>query len=387
MEIRKTIGIIGGGQLGKMLIESAKDWDIKFHVLDPDPDCPCSKIANHFIIGSLTDKNKINELAKDCDVITWEIEHVNALALAKLEKEGKPICPKPSILMMVQDKGTQKKFYKDNNIPTAPYFIANSAAEIINGMDVIEGDKLVIKSCTGGYDGKGVFITSKNELKINPEIIQFSGPMVVEEFAENAIEIAFIVCRDNEQNTAIFPSIEMQFHQGANLVDYLFSPANLSDSEEQNGQIIAFKLLEHLTGPGLFAIEMFMLPNGEFWVNEMAPRPHNSGHHSIEGCKTSQFEQLARILAGMPLGKTSLIKPCAMINILGSEGFEGKYELAGEAEALNIKDVYIHMYNKQISKPNRKLGHVTILTNAVSELDEKAGKVRQLLKIVPTKTV
>lgn len=386
MEIRKTIGIIGGGQLGKMLIESAENWDLKFHVLDPDPNCPCSTLADYFIIGSLTDEIKIDELAIGCDILTWEIEHVNANALQKLEDSGKLICPKPSILMMVQDKGIQKNFYKKNNIPTAPFFTANNKSQVIQNLDFILGDKLVIKSCTGGYDGKGVFITTKSEIKTNPEIIPFEGQMVVEEFAKNALEIAFIVCRDDKGNEAIFPSIEMQFHEGANLVDYLFSPANISAKDEKNGKSVALKLLEHLPGAGLFAVELFMLPDGLFWVNEMAPRPHNSGHHTIEGCKTSQFEQLVRILAGMPLGETTLIKPSAMINILGGEGFEGKYELDGKEQALQMKDVYIHMYNKQISKPNRKLGHVTILTELAKELDEKANYARQLLKIVPAKT-
>jgi 5-(carboxyamino)imidazole ribonucleotide synthase len=374
--IKKRVGIIGGGQLGRMMIEESLRLNVHFNVLDADKNCSCAPIANRFFEGKLTDADKINELAQHSDVLTYEIEHVNTAALIELENAGKTIIPSPRILQIIQDKGLQKKFYTENKIPTLPYVLVNKPTEWADAIKKLGTEKIVAKTRTGGYDGKGVAILSAQEIIGNPATIPFSGPCVLEAFLPCEKELAVIVASDVFGNILSYPSIEMEFDSNANLVKLLVSPANVGSNIEQMAEQVAINVIKAFNGAGLFAVEMFLSSDGNIYVNETAPRPHNSGHHTIEGCYTSQFEQLVRIITGLPLGSTNLIKPyAAMVNLLGSNDFTGSYKLQGLEDVMKIQGVYVHLYNKKESRPMRKMGHVTIIADSYHEIKKLANYI------------
>jgi 5-(carboxyamino)imidazole ribonucleotide synthase len=372
----KTIGIIGGGQLGKMLIEASRPWNINYVVLENDEKCPANLVASEIIVGKLTDAGKINELAKQCDVITYEIEHINADALEELEHAGKTVIPSSRILKTIQDKGKQKAFYSQHQIPTAKYYPAENQAELLEHLDSLAGEKVVVKQRRGGYDGKGVDIVKKADLRAN--LWKSPGPCVVEEFQENMTEYSVIVAADTAGNIVTWELIEMYFNPDSNLVEFLFSPAEMPSELEQECRQIALNAIKAFNGPGLFAVELFVTSDSKVLVNEIAPRPHNSGHHTIEGSYTSQFEQLNRILLGLPLGETRMIQPAAMINLVGAENQSGTYRLVCEHELLSMPGVYIHLYNKKEIRPHRKMGHIIVLAANMEELLEKAGRVKEM---------
>lgn len=374
-EIR--IGIIGGGQLGKMLIESSRPWNVQNTVLENDAHCPASLVADKVITGSLYDAEKIRQLAAETDVLTFEIEHINSDVLETLEAEGKKIIPSPRILKTIQDKGLQKTFFSEHNLPTAHFVLANPDDDIAQLLNQFTGEKIVVKMRTGGYDGKGVEIVNKSA--IYDGSYQISGPVVLEQFYADIVEYAVIVARDQQGNTTTFPLIEMYFNPVSNLVEFLFSPANIDAKHEMECREIASAAIDAFNGPGLFAVELFLTADKKVLVNEIAPRPHNSGHHTIEGCYTSQFEQLNRILLGLPLGSTHLVEPAAMINLVGPAGLEGKYSLKNTAQLLQMEGVYVHLYNKKDIKPNRKMGHVTVTARTTEALMEKAMQVKSLV--------
>jgi 5-(carboxyamino)imidazole ribonucleotide synthase len=380
--LKKKIGVLGGGQLGRMLIEESLRLNLKFNILEAESTCPCASLATNFIEGSLMDAVKIRELSNISDVLTYEIEHVNTEALIALEKEGKTIIPSPQILRMIQDKGLQKEFYAKHEIPSGKFFLVNNKDEWHRLIPLLGSDKFVAKTRTGGYDGKGVAILNAAEMIAHPERIPFDGPCVLEEFIECEKELAVIVARDQFGNMVSYPSIEMEFDPIANLVTVLLSPARVGSIIEEKAEAIARKVVEALNGPGLFAVELFMDAAGEIFVNEVAPRPHNSGHHTIEACYTSQYEQLARILVGLPLGNTELVQAAGMVNLLGAKDFSGTYRLEGLKEVSKLAGVYIHLYAKAESKPMRKMGHVSILAPTIEEVIEKAAYVRQHLTFV-----
>lgn len=376
----KTIGIIGGGQLGKMFIENASKISAKINILDRDATCPASTIANKHIIGSITDADEIQKLSDISDVLTWEIEHINVDKLIELQQQGKTIIPNPEILKIIQDKGKQKTFYQLNNIPTSSFFIANTKEEAIEKLAQTNFKKVAVKASTGGYDGKGVFIADVKSI-LNKEVeIPFDGALMIEEFIPCEKELAVLVARDIHGNNAVYPTIEMEFTE-SNLVSFLISPANIENSIEQKAQQIALQCADAFNSAGLFAIEFFLTENDELLVNEIAPRPHNSAHHTIEGFYTSQYEQLLRVLLDKPLGSTEMIAPCAMVNIVGAENGEGNYRLKYEKELMQLQGVFIHLYGKAISKPNRKLGHITIVNANRNELIKLAEKVRTLVEV------
>ncbi|MBL7810741.1 MAG: 5-(carboxyamino)imidazole ribonucleotide synthase [Bacteroidetes bacterium] len=370
------IGIIGGGQLGKMLIEASRPWNIEYVVLENDSKCPAWLVASEVIEGGLKDAGKIQSLAEKCDVLTYEIEHINAEALLEIENKGKVVIPSARILQIIQDKGLQKDFYTAHQLPTADYFLATDTAGIIEKMDSLPGEKLVVKQRKGGYDGKGVDIVSKEELRAGNW--NTPGPCVVEAFHENITEYSVIVAADRHGNLVSYELIEMYFNPLSNLVEFLFSPAEVSPDLEAECREIALNAIKAFHGAGLFAVELFVTNDARVLVNEIAPRPHNSGHHTIEGSYTSQFEQLNRILLDLPLGDTGMIKPSAMINLVGGEGQSGRYRLKNERELLDIPGVYVHLYNKAEIRPHRKMGHITVMAENLSALMEKAGKVRNL---------
>ncbi len=377
----KTIGIIGGGQLGKMFIQNASKLSVPINILDRDNNCPASKLADQHIVGSITDADEIQKLSDISDVLTWEIEHINVDKLIELQQQGKTIIPNPEILKIIQDKGQQKTFYKENNIPTSAFFIAQNKEEAKVKLAQSNFTKVAVKASTGGYDGKGVFIAETKSILENEVDIPFEGSLMIEEFVPCKKELAVLVARDMHGNNAVYPAIEMEFDEQSNLVSFLISPANIDVSIEHKAQQIALQCADAFNSAGLFAVEFFLSENDELLVNEIAPRPHNSAHHTIEGFYTSQYEQLLRVLLDKPLGATEMIAPCAMVNIVGGANGEGKYRLKYEKELMQLQGVFIHLYGKASSKPNRKLGHVTIVHADRNELIKLAEKVRTLVEV------
>ena len=374
------VGIIGGGQLGMMTIEAKfPSLPVEFVVLEQSADCPAAPISNQFIAGSLKSEADIRTLAEASDVLTWEIEHINVDALVQLEKEGKTIIPKPSVLQTIQDKGIQKQFFQQHNIPTAPFALCDAQTITEALLSQFPGEQIVIKTRTGGYDGKGVAILNKSEAL---QSMPFSGNLLIESFVPNALEIAVIVAIAQDGSHAVYPAIEMYFNPKSNLVEFLFSPARISTELEKKIQAIGLQCVQKLNSPGLFAVELFLTENQEIWVNEIAPRPHNSGHHTIEGCHCSQFEQFLRILSGAPLGDPSLVQPAAMINIVGPTHLSGDYQLANEDSLTQNGDVFIHMYRKSETRPNRKLGHATVIAPTLEALLERAESVKNQLEVI-----
>lgn len=371
----QSIGILGGGQLGKMFLQKAYDFNLDFFVLDPDANCSCSKICKNFNLGDFKDLDTVYNFGKQVDLITIEIEHVNIEALEKLEKEGKKVFPQPAVLRIIQDKGLQKEFYKQNDIPTSPFVLVNNREEIHQHKNLLP---VMQKMRKGGYDGKGV-----KPLKTENDFADaFDAPSVLEAFADIAMEISVIVARNESGEIKTFPVVEMVFNPEVNLVDNLLSPARISSVLEKQAEEIALKIADKLKIVGVLAVEMFITQAGEILVNEMAPRPHNSGHHTIEANITSQYEQHLRAIMNWPLGDTSIIKPSVMLNLLGHRDYSGKAVLSGLDEVLKISGVKPHWYGKATTKPFRKMGHITILGDSVEEVLDKAEKIRGVLKVI-----
>lgn len=368
------LGLLGGGQLGRMLIQEAINWNLEFNVLDSDDNAPCKKIASKFVQGSLTDYETVFNFGKDLDLITIEIENVNADALMALERMGKSVYPQPNILKIIQDKGLQKMFYHDYKIPTAEFILTDSKKDVIDCVRVLP---FVQKLRKGGYDGKGVkVLKTKEDLQD-----AFDAPSVLEVMVDFKKEISVLVARNSSGFISIYNSVECIFDPSLNLVDTLISPAQISDELEMEAQNIAKKIIQTLGMVGLLAVEFFVTNDDKLLVNEIAPRPHNSGHHTIEANITSQYEQHLRAILNYPLGATTKYLNAVMINILGEEGFEGKAIYNGLENVLDIRNIFVHLYGKEITKPFRKMGHVTILGDNTEACLEKAEKVKKLLTV------
>lgn len=368
------LGILGGGQLGRMFIQEAISYDIHVHIMENDNNAPCAKIATTFTKGDITNYEDVMAFGKDKDVITVEIENVNIEALYELEKSGVKVFPQPRILEIIKDKGLQKTFYRENNIPTSDFELV---AENEN-LDTLEGKiPFVHKLRTGGYDGKGVeIIRSKGDLNNS-----FSEASIIEELIPFEKELSVIVSRNENGETAVYPTVECEFNE-ANLVAYLFSPANISREIEKKANDIAIEVINKLELVGILAVELFLLKNGDILVNEVAPRPHNSGHHTIECNVTSQFEQHMRSVLNMPLGSTEMTRYGVMINLIGSKGHIGKAIYKGMKELVSKSGVHIHIYGKEETKPNRKMGHVTIAASTMKEAKEIAAEIKDQIEVV-----
>jgi 5-(carboxyamino)imidazole ribonucleotide synthase len=368
------LGVLGGGQLGRMLIQEAVNYDVYVHCLDPDAQAPCVDLAHSFTIGSLTDFDTVYNFGKDKDVLTVEIEHVNIEALEKLVEEGKKVFPQPHILKMVQDKGLQKQFYVANNIPTPPFHLVENKAEIQKHIGEFP---FMQKMRKGGYDGKGVTV-----LKSIADLeTAFDVPSVLESFVDFEKELSVIVSRNEKGETAVFPVVECEFNPVANLVEFLFAPANISDQLEKDAEKLAVKIINSLEMVGILAVELFLTKSGELLVNEIAPRPHNSGHHTIECNVTSQFEQHMRSILNLPLGSTRIIQPGVMINLLGEKGFEGAAIYRNLEAAMAIPGVKTHIYGKANTKSFRKMGHVTITSESLDEAKKIGREIKDLIKV------
>jgi 5-(carboxyamino)imidazole ribonucleotide synthase len=366
------IGVLGGGQLGRMLIQEAINLNLHIHIMDPDQNAPCASIAQTFTCAALTDFDAVIEFGKDKNLITVEIENVNIEALEALEKNGVQVYPQPHVLKIIKDKGTQKQFYETNDIPTSPFELIQSANELTKASIKFP---VVQKLRTGGYDGRGVQILKNDQSS-------FDAPSIIENLIDFEKEISIIVARNDKGQVSTFPSVECEFNPEAHLVEFLFSPAEISHEIEKKAKEIASDVIEKLDMVGILAVEMFLTKSGDLLVNEIAPRPHNSGHHTIECCETSQFAQHLRAILGLPLGSTALIQPGAMINLLGEKGHTGTAIYEGLSELLNHTHVFPHLYGKEQTKPLRKMGHITITGNSIEEVKETADKIKDIIHIV-----
>ena len=368
------IGILGGGQLGRMLLQAGINYTAETFVLENDAECPAAHLCHHFTKGDIKDFDTVYNFGKDLDAITIEIEAVNVEALQKLENEGVRVYPSPTALRIIKNKITQKKFYKENSIPTADFKVTNSLIELHQLQDFLPA---VHKLGEGGYDGKGVqIIKEAKEIELG-----FNTPAILEKMVAVKKEIAVIVAVNEKGQTAIYPPAEMIFDHRYNLLDYQLSPSIIAKEVFWKIEAISLKVVRELKSPGIFAVELFIDKNDDVLVNEIAPRVHNSGHHTIEGNYCSQYDMLWRILLQLPLGNTAAIYPSAIVNLIGADGHSGKAHYKGLEEVLKLGNAFVHLYGKTHTKPGRKMGHVTILDKDYTELTHTAHKIKNLLTV------
>ncbi|HRE49954.1 MAG TPA: 5-(carboxyamino)imidazole ribonucleotide synthase [Flavitalea sp.] len=368
------VGILGGGQLGRMLLQSAANYPVETFVLENDENCPSAHLCHHFTKGDIRSFDDVYRFGKGLDAIAIEIESVNEQALEKLEAEGVAIYPRPAALRTIKNKIAQKEYYRERNIPSPDFVITRNLDEVKQYSVFLPA---VHKLAEGGYDGRGVqVIRSENELSR-----AFAAPSVLEKMVDIHKEIAQIVAVDQRGGIVMYPPVEMVFDQELNLLDYQLSPAGITDDIKARVENIALDAVKGLRSAGVFAVELFLDREQRIYVNEMAPRVHNSGHHTIEGNYSSQFDMLWRIILGYPLGNPSGILPAALVNLLGEPGQEGDADYQGLPEALQRSNVFIHLYGKRQTKPGRKMGHVTILGKDKETLVHDAHALKQIIKI------
>ena len=372
------LGILGGGQLGKMLLYDAKRYDLHTKVMDSNKDAPCNKIADDFIVGDITDYNDVINFGNSVDLITVEIENVNTDALEFLEKSGKKVYPSPKNLRIIQNKSDQKIFYSKNNLPTSRFKNYSNIEELKRNFlhDNFEFP-FVWKSSRFGYDGKGVKIIK------NIEDLDFSydHQCLIEEKISIKKELSVIVSRNSDGEIKCFPVVEMEFNEKSNLVEYVMCPANISKQTEEKATIIASEIAKKFEMVGLLAVELFVTNEDEILINEVAPRPHNSGHHTIECCVTSQFDQHIRSILNLPLGETGILIPGIMVNLVGENMEEGNVNYKNINDIFDIPGVYIHIYGKKKSRLNRKMGHITIVNKDINKAIEIGKSIKNKIKV------
>jgi 5-(carboxyamino)imidazole ribonucleotide synthase len=367
-------GVLGGGQLGRMLIQAAMNYDVRIYAMDKSKDAPCGSLAYEFTEGDITDFNDVIKFGSDKDVITVEIENVNVDALEQLENQGKKVFPQPHVLRLIQDKGLQKQFYIDHNIPTAPF-------KWIDDLEAFKREPLTFpfiqKLRTGGYDGKGVQkIEQLNDLENG-----FKAPSIAEEMIDFEKELSVIAARNEKGETITYPLVECEFSPELNLVEFLFSPADVTKNIENEAEKLAITIIEALDMVGLLAVELFLTKEGKLLVNEVAPRTHNSGHHTIECNETCQFEQHLRAVLNLPLGSTETVTPGVMVNLLGAPSFKGPAVYEALEEVMTKKGIHVHLYGKAHTKPHRKMGHATIASDSLEQAKQTARWVQKTIKI------
>ncbi len=368
------LGILGGGQLGKMLIQACGDLNIKTHILDKDETVPSSGIADYLSEGDFKQYEDVLAIGHQVDLLTIEIEHVNLRALYELVSQGVPVYPQPSVLEIIQDKGRQKDFYYDCQIPTADYRHVKDQSGVFDNKDFLPAFQ---KSCKAGYDGKGVqFLRDEDDLAA-----AFDTPSILEKAIDCEKELSVIVARNTKGTIDAYPPVEMAFHPEQNLVEYLFSPADISADLTHKAITVAKDVASKLDVVGSLAVELFLTKNGEILVNESAPRPHNSGHHTIEANDTSQYEQHLRAITGMPLGDPRALSKGAMVNLLGEPDNWGQPFYEGIEEVMALKGAHPHIYGKQATKPHRKMGHVTITGDTLENIRKNANFVKDTMKV------
>ena len=375
----KTIGILGGGQLGKMLLYDTRKWDIKTKVLDNNPNAPAKLSCDEFHVGDLMDYQTVLNFAKNIDILTIEIENVNVKALKEIEKKGIKVYPQPNVLAIIQNKLKQKKFYKENKIPTAPFREFKSIKSIKE--QIIHGNlcfPFVWKSNSMGYDGFGVKI-----IKSNRDIEELNDtPGFIEDLIEIKKELSVIICRNVKGEIKNFPVVEMIFNNDSNQVEYIVSPARINNEISRKAISIALKLSKLYNHVGIMAIELFLTSDNEILINEVAPRPHNSGHFSIEMSYTSQFEQHIRAILGLPLGEAKNKISGVMVNLVGEKQNNGPVKFSNIDQIMTIEGVTPHIYGKKETRPNRKMGHVTIVNEKIENAIKIAKKVKETIKVI-----
>ena len=371
----QKIGILGGGQLGRMLLQAGANYVVETFVLENDENCPAAHLCHHFIKGDIRDFDTVYNFGKQLDALTIEIEAVNVDALEKLEGEGVKVFPKPSAIRIIRNKVIQKEFYKQHGIPTSAFVITNTKEELKNQIHFLPA---VHKIGEGGYDGKGVQIIQQEA-----DIVKgFDAPSVLEKMVDIRKEIAIIVAMNEQGQTTLYPPAEMIFDPILNLLDYQLSPAQIPQQVLWKAEAMALRVVKELKSPGLFAVELFVDNNDDVLINETAPRVHNSGHHTIEANYSSQYDMLWRILLGFPLGNTAAILPSSIVNLVGAEGHSGEAKYAGLEEVLKMDNVFVHLYGKSQTKPGRKMGHVTIISSDRHDLTHKAHYIKNTLKVI-----
>lgn len=375
----KTIGILGGGQLGKMLLNTTRQWDLTTHVMDPSSEAPARIGCNQFTQGDLMDYQAVMNFGKQVDLLTIEIENINTKALADLEKLGVKVYPQASVLELIQNKCKQKEFYKDKGIPTAPFQVFDTKEGL---KDAVGRGRVsfpfVWKSAAMGYDGFGVQIIRSNQ---DLETVN-EGACMAEDLVAIEKEIGVIVCRSVSGETVTYPSVEMEFHPTANQVEFVLSPARIANKIEIKAQEIAKQVSQAYQHIGLLAVELFLTKEGEIWVNEVAPRPHNSGHYSIEAAYTSQFEQHLRALLDLPLGNPENKVAGVMVNLVGAAGHQGPVYYKNIEHILAIEGVCPHIYGKKETRPFRKMGHITIVNKNLETARQIAAQVKEMIEVI-----
>jgi 5-(carboxyamino)imidazole ribonucleotide synthase len=369
------VGILGGGQLGRMLLQAAANYPVETFLMENDEECPAAHLCHHFIKGDIRKYEDVIKFGKGLDSITIEIEAVNEDALEQLEKDGVKIYPKPGALRIIKNKISQKLFYKEHEIPTVSFVVTESLSDLRSKADLLPA---VHKVAMGGYDGRGVqVIMTPGDLAKG-----FDAPSVLEKMMSIHKEISQIIAINDKGEPAVYPPVDMVFDPILNLLDYQISPADLPQQILWKVEAIAMKVVKDLKSPGIFAVELFVDKQGEVFVNETAPRVHNSGHHTIEANYSSQFDMLWRIMLGYPLGNTSQLLPAAIVNLVGAEGSQGTACYEGLREVLEMDNVFVHIYGKNKTKPGRKMGHATILHKDKQDLVHKAHRIKNALKII-----
>jgi 5-(carboxyamino)imidazole ribonucleotide synthase len=375
----QKIGILGGGQLGKMMCLAAANFDFKTHVLDTSADYPAGTVCSQFVEGDFKNYDDVLAFGQDKDVLTIEIEHVNIDALQALAEQGKAVHPRPEALRIIQDKGLQKQFYAEHDLPTSPFQLFDNEQLV---RVAIESGHLelpfVQKTRTAGYDGKGVAVI-RTAVDLDKLL---AGPCLVEELVDVAIEIAVIAARNPGGEVVTYPAVEMEFHPEANLVEWLVCPARISPLVAAEAEALAERVIRAFDVCGLLAVELFLDKKGQLLINEVAPRPHNSGHHTIDAAVTSQFEQHLRGICDLPLGDSSPTRAAVMLNVLGHPDHRGPVWYEGAEACMAMSGVHLHLYGKALTAPYRKMGHLTVTANTLDEAIGKAQKVKTLLRVV-----
>ena len=372
------LGILGGGQLGKMLISETLKFDITTKVMDSSSECPCYELANEFTVGDLMEFNDVYNFGKNVNILTIEIENVNVDALEKLENEGIKVYPSSKNIKIIQNKSLQKQFYKENNLPSSSFKIFNSKQDLLDQVNSKNCTyPFVWKSSRFGYDGKGVkIINNLSDMNNLPDI-----ECIIENKVSIKKELSIIAVRNFDGEEQIYPTVEMEFND-ANLVDFVICPATINKEQNQKAIDIALKTSRAYNHIGLLAIELFLTKNDEILINEVAPRPHNSGHHTIECCNTSQFEQHIRAILNLYLGDTSIKIPGIMLNLVGEDGFTGAVKYDGIEKVFNNKGVSVHLYGKKITKPFRKMGHITVTNNKVLSAIKIGKNIKKIIRVI-----
>jgi 5-(carboxyamino)imidazole ribonucleotide synthase len=372
-------GILGGGQLGRMLLQAAANYPVETYVLENDAQCPSAHLCHHFTLGDIRDYETVYRFGKGLDLLTIEIESVNVDALEQLEQEGVRVFPKASALRTIKNKIDQKAYYRQHQIPTSEFVVTQNRDELKAQAAFLPAAH---KLGMGGYDGKGVELL-RNEADLERG---FDAPSVLEKLVDIEKEISMIAAVAQDGSITLYPPAEMVFDPRLNLLDYQIAPALLPESLFYKAEAITMAVVRNFQSPGLFAVELFIDKTGEVLVNETAPRVHNSGHHSIEGNYSSQFDMLWRIMLNYPLGCTDPILPSVLINLVGEEGHSGPAYYEGMNEVLQMEHAFVHLYGKEQTKPGRKMGHVTVIGNDRTELIYQAHRIKQYLKVITKAT-